>query len=417
MPAPFAVSLTDASPDDSTSSLPDRRFALVAIALAAIAAVLPGNALRAKEVERPSTNSVNTQIAAEAAAHCPLGCTATSRCRPQDRRWVVSTREIDCVAAGDTPALVFYVQDGAGQWQTSDLASFVAAVGATRARFWVHGYKVDPDKAVAMGAAAHDALVDAGEPPLQFVIWSWPAEREGLQIPDIRRKACRTITEAYCLAWLWRQLDHNAELSIAGYSYGARIITGGLHIAAGGTICDLALAADDRQPTSHVRTVLFAAGVDHDALAENGFHGRALIASEALLSIYTSTDRVLRWYHVAVNDRTATALGYVGIAPLPPPEGSDGKFSQMDVSSEIGGVHDWEAYLGNAKVTTAARDALAHRMKEPSATDAATQAATIKSASSRKRATKGQAAKAAAITPMRAAARIDAMQRAAGTAR
>jgi hypothetical protein len=100
-------------------------------------------------------------------------------CRPQDQMWVISTRGVGCPKSGETPALTFAVRDASGKWRDATLDAFVAATAGAQARFWIHGYGVTPEEAVNVGLVAHERFVSTNEPPVRFVVWSWPSDREG----------------------------------------------------------------------------------------------------------------------------------------------------------------------------------------------------------------------------------------------
>lgn len=287
--------------------------------------------------------------------------------------WVVSTRGVACPKSGETPALVFSVRDAAGKWNEAPLGAFVAATARGQTRFWIHGYGVTAEEAVDVGAVAHERFAAADEPPMRFVVWSWPSEREGYRrVKDIREKGCRTQVEAYCLAWLISQMDAEADISMVGYSYGTRVIAGGLHLVGGGELCGLSLdlpvvvLASDQGGNGHVvrptsrncRAVLLAAAMGSDWLVDGGFNEHALGQTSELLSIYSASDRVLKFYPLATSEKHDAALGYRGLASRPPRDEGNGKFAQLDVSYLIGTEHDLETYLGHLEITAAAREAL-----------------------------------------------------------
>jgi hypothetical protein len=163
----------------------------------------------------------------------------------------------------------------------------------------------------------------------------------------------------------------DAQVSAIGYSYGTRVICGGLHLAGGGELAGLQLAGpvvaasmraasvagEQARPARSRRAVLLAAAIGDDWLVEGGLTDRALGQSSATLSIYSSYDRVLRWYAVAARGN-GEALGYRGLAHRPPREDGNGKYAQFDVACLIGTNHDLETYLSRSEITAAAREAL-----------------------------------------------------------
>ena len=72
---------------------------------------------------------------------------------------------------------------------------------------------------------------------IRFVIFSWPSSKvSGGLLNDVRVKAARTGPAGCQLAWLIDQMPAETPLSLVGFSFGARIITGGLHVLAGGSL-------------------------------------------------------------------------------------------------------------------------------------------------------------------------------------
>jgi hypothetical protein len=229
---------------------------------------------------------------------------------------------------------------------------------------------VTAKEAIDVGQVAYERFVSADEPPVRFVVWSWPNQREGRRFKDIREKGCRTDAEAFCLGWLIDKMGPEAEISAIGYSYGTRVITGGLHLVGGGDLDGLrlrttmvnasartAIYGDAARSARACRSVLLAAAMGDEWLVEGGFNSHALEQSSEMLSIYSSCDRVLKWYPVAARDH-GDALGYRGLASQPPREGGNGKFGELDVGYLIGSNHDLETYLGRLEITAAAREVL-----------------------------------------------------------
>jgi hypothetical protein len=312
---------------------------------------------------------------ASTSKHDVGGARASSACRPQDQMWVVSTRGVGCPKSGEAPALCFAVRDAEGVWHETTLDAFLAATAGSQARFWIHGYGVTPEEAVNVGGVAHEQFVASDEPPLKFVVWSWPSEREGYRrVKDIREKGCRAQVESYCLAWLITRMSADADVSMVGYSYGTRIIAGGLHLVGGGELCGglslnlpaVVLASDVGRngavlnaPSRHCRAVMLAAAMGSDWLVEGGFNERALGQTSEMLSIFSSDDRVLKFYPLATKEKHDHALGYRGLATRPVRDDANGKFAELDVNYLIGTDHSLETYLGHLEIAAAARHALA----------------------------------------------------------
>ena len=71
---------------------------------------------------------------------------------------------------------------------------------------------------------------------LRFVIWSWPSDKIKGPLNDIRTKAWRTDTDGYYLGWFLQRMHPQSDIGLIGFSYGARIVSGALHVLAGGEL-------------------------------------------------------------------------------------------------------------------------------------------------------------------------------------
>jgi len=269
-----------------------------------------------------------------------IGCSI----RPADQVWVISTRQLGCIGAIDTPPN-FRVQRllPNDSWASSSIAEFIASDDQSIPTFFVMlGNQVDAGLAVSQGMLAYRALT-AGMPPdqaLRFVIWSWPSDRIHGILKDVRLKAERSTTEGKYLAWTIHQLNPHTEVSVIGFSYGARIATGALHILAGGNLNGFSLTPHaGRTP---LRAVLVAAGLHNYWLAEGQYHGRALEIVDSMLLINNSCDQALKRYRFVDPCTRAEALGYTGTAGWSP---NYHKVRQLDACCDLGKAHDWEMYL------------------------------------------------------------------------
>jgi hypothetical protein len=141
------------------------------------------------------------------------------------------------------------------------------------------------------------------------------------------------------------------KVSLVGHSFGPRIITGALHLMAGGELAGRKLPSDDvaactsgkRAP---VRAVLLAAAEDSDCLAPGGRHGRAFSLLNEVLVTQNGCDKVLRWYSWMCGRGGPEAMGFVG------PCGIDdaNKLAVVDVSATVGKTHDYRCYCSASNV-------------------------------------------------------------------
>ena len=185
-----------------------------------------------------------------------------------------------------------------------------------------------------------------GHAPLRFVIWSWPSEQIRGRLKDYQVKAARTRPVGWQLAWAVDQWPAETPLSLVGYSYGARVVTGALHLLAGGQLGELELRERLHAQRRPVRAALVAAAVDADWIRPGGFHGRALEQVDELVLINNQRDPAMRFYHLPMEGRRPRALGFSG----PPLQGVSSTLTarvrSFDATDVVGRHHALVEYLG-----------------------------------------------------------------------
>ena len=270
--------------------------------------------------------------------------------------WLVSTRDVPhCDDPGAAPAgLCYWRLDDDCQWSPAEAADFLATdAAATPTVVFIHGNRTDADEAIVKGWYAYEVIrAESGCRPFRYVIWSWPAERVCRRTrPDTQLKVDYSDVESYYLAQWLDQLQPGVKVSLIGHSFGPRIITGALHLLAGGEVAGRSLppgtvaawAGGKRNP---VRAVLLASALDADWLAPSGCHGRALLLAEQMLVTCNGCDRVLRWYPRLYGRGGPEALGFVGPCGIDDAENVE----VVDVACTVGKIHDWRNYCSAANL-------------------------------------------------------------------
>lgn len=263
--------------------------------------------------------------------------------------WLLSTR---CGGCGDCGNAVTYsLWDGCSQWLPSDAAAFAAADNpAIPTIFTIHGNRTDACQAVEMGLQVYSQLKClAGDRVFRLVIWSWPADRIRGPLNDVRTKACRSDVEAVLLAQTVSTINPEVRVSFIGYSFGARAITGALHMLGGGCLDGHALAqAGQRAP---MRAMLLAAALDADWLLPGHRNDKALSQTEQMFITCNGSDPALMRYDLIYGSRCGPdALGYTGPACCGSLGGDAQKLEVVDVSCQVGRTHDWDLYFGAGAV-------------------------------------------------------------------
>lgn len=268
------------------------------------------------------------------------------RLREGDEFWQISSRGLGCgVGADELAGLVVHQYDVAkSAWNERDWDAFHAREANRRTVFYVHGNRVHANLAVSNGWQLYDALRASAEQPLRMVVWSWPSEQIRGPLRDVRAKADRAMDDTYRFGAVLARLPADTPVSIVGYSYGARVVTGGLHLAAGGQLDGRSLRdLPPRDPPMQARIILLGAAEHHHWLQPSSAHGRALSQVEHLLNVYNSCDPALERYRFVDKCERPAALGYCGISleslgELAP------RVEQRDGAWSIGRTHDEGAY-------------------------------------------------------------------------
>jgi hypothetical protein len=177
--------------------------------------------------------------------------------------------------------------------------------------------------------------------PVDWVIWSWPSEKQGILIYDARLKASRTDGQGLYLAWLLRRhAEAQVNTTLIGYSFGGRIITGALHAAAGGSLAGRKVGGPP-VVGGPFDAGLVAPAVDSHWLTSHGYHRLATQNLQRLVLLYNRRDAVLKRYWLIDRVRGRMALGYSGPTAFAPRlDGSRLPVRSRDCSPSIGLQHD-----------------------------------------------------------------------------
>jgi hypothetical protein len=236
---------------------------------------------------------------------------------------------------------------GNRHWQSSDLDSFLKFDPTVPTIIFVHGNQITPGDAKDEGLMLYRRIILHGcdAPKIRLVIYSWPSSKVGGLLKDVREKAARTEPSGWHLAWLLDQMPAETPVSLVGFSFGARIITGGLHVLAGGSLGgDLVLTEHEHPHREPVNVVLMAAASHSYWLAEGQHHGLAMTQVNRMLLINNCDDTAMRYYDLLTPGRGGPqALGLCGPTRI----GHDyaQKIRNRDVSCYVGSEHLFETYL------------------------------------------------------------------------
>jgi hypothetical protein len=224
------------------------------------------------------------------------------------------------------------------------MASLAGANPVVPTVIFVHGNQISPGDAKQEGVALYRRMVWASDSPtpIRYVIFSWPSSKIPGLLRDVRVKALRTRPAGCQLAWVIDQLQGDTPIELIGFSYGARIITGALHILGGGDLNGLTLAArqhPDRQP---MNAVLFAAALNSDWLCPGHYHGLAMTQVDRMMLLNNCSDLAMQYYRFSTTCGNPQALGLCGPTCIDPAGAA--KIRQRDLSRWVD-EHELMAYV------------------------------------------------------------------------
>lgn len=282
--------------------------------------------------------------------------------RPQDDIWLINTHRVGyslgCSREGDDLARLYVAQwQGKQGWRKATIEELLAAEPAALTMLYAHGNRQTPTDAIDRSLRFYRAMLRGSDDPapVRLIIWSWPSSRIPGPLRDARAHAARSDVDAYFLSQLLARWPNDRPLSLVGFSFGARIVTGALQLVAGGSVAGYALPkeriahfqTEERPP---LRAILLAAALDTPWLCPGGYHGLAASMTDRTLNVYNPCDEALKYYHFIARctglrkrRNGPSALGYTGLycaASLP-------NVAQFSVGPYVGKSHDVRHYTGS----------------------------------------------------------------------
>ena len=212
---------------------------------------------------------------------------------------------------------------------------------------YVHGNRVAPGRDLSDGLEVYRSLKMAGKTrtPVRYIIWSWPSTPIPGPVKDFRAKATLTQPVAWQFAWFLNQLPANSNLSLVGYSYGARVVSGAMHLLGGGHLGNLRLNIPHRQERSPVRAALIAAAYNETWIKPGNYYGRTIQVTDRLIVSTNKQDPAMRFYHLSNGRGRVHALGRAGVQH-PSSLGAAANWVRLvDFSDKVGRSHSLKDYL------------------------------------------------------------------------
>ena len=270
-----------------------------------------------------------------------------------DDVWLVSTRAMGTICASRAMDRGLYCQrlirtpQGDAAWKAADWRSLMSSAVDLPTVVYVHGNRVEPGEDRTQGMQVYQSL-KANQlqiRPIRFVIWSWPSDKIPGPIKDYLVKAQRTNPAAWQLAWVLDKLPVDDQISLVGYSYGTRVVSGAAQLLAGGRLGTLALSERTHPHRPPVQAALIAAAFDADWVQPGQFYGQSLTQFRRLILGTNQHDPAMRFYHLSNGRGRMHALGKAGIHQPATLGSATRRIRQVDFSSEVGRSHALVDYL------------------------------------------------------------------------
>lgn len=291
-----------------------------------------------------SFSAWNDVHAADSAVDC-------NRCvvRPGDEYWQISSRGLpDLEPCSTLTPVTFRVSKWDGcRWIQSDQQQFTASFElrpTVRTVIYSHGNWMTYENGHCRATYVYGRVSQRAEEAIRFVAYTWPSQRTGRPVRDVYEKADRSNTDTYYFAHLLSSIPAESPLGIIGFSFGGRVVCGGLHMVSGGRLegRNSPVWSTPRQ----VRLGLIAPAFDRTWLVANHPYGEAINSVDRVVNIYNSRDPVLRRFRFLDRVSAPIAAGFTGLADprATEPLRSDERIRQFDCSDAVGSSHDEMTY-------------------------------------------------------------------------
>lgn len=277
----------------------------------------------------------------------------------EDEIWLVSSRGIGCPGCDDSG--LSFQQRRDCTWVGAARADFDRSLEASmQTVVFVHGNRTDLSYAVRRGLQAYQSFISQAPriAPIRFVIWAWPSEQESLGLRDFREKADRADLEGCLFGTFLSRLPSDQQLNLIAYSYGSRIVLGGVSMLTGNSLLGRTVSLPEGYSPPPMRVTLIAAAAPPGSLLPGARYAPAYSLIDRLVLINNREDRALKLYRLVDRATSSIAMGSQGFATGRLPD-SGLRVAQWDVSRHVGPQHKIDLYFGSSVVGRLVRDQVA----------------------------------------------------------
>lgn len=235
--------------------------------------------------------------------------------RPGDSVWEVSTRHVTSTCSIRCDDNYQVSQFAACSWNTSEKSNLLDDVQQNDVQtiIYVHGNWMPWCDARQRALMIYRSLAARSQTPVRLIAFSWPSEQKERPARDVISKKPLLVANSFHLANFINELPAGQPTGIIGYSFGAAIVTGSLHLLAGGALECQVLGSTDK-PLHLLQVSLMAPAFDRTDLGINGHYSQALQVTDRMVNLYNSQDPILRRFRFFDRSTDPVAAGFSGLA-------------------------------------------------------------------------------------------------------
>lgn len=273
--------------------------------------------------------------------------------------WEVYTRHMPCCmnksAIAQPNFRVYHIENKT--WKPRNIDELFAATSEVGADgiapltiFYVHGNWMTEENTRERVQIINRTLSRYATRPYRLVLLSWPSEREPGIVSNIRENAACADVQAHYLSYLVNHVSPASQVSMLGFSFGGRTVTGALHLLGGGAINGIGSPMNSGEALPQFRVTLVAPAVDRNWISPNGRFNAAPSTIDAMVNLYNSQDPVLRRFRFINSVNNSIAAGFRGFGLVSDPRSTrpldmgDIPIQQFDCGSLVGNSHDEKSY-------------------------------------------------------------------------
>ncbi|MBQ3387953.1 MAG: hypothetical protein IJG60_01915 [Thermoguttaceae bacterium] len=185
------------------------------------------------------------------------------------------------------------------------------------------------------------------ETPYRLVIWKWPSERQDQRIrSDSQMKAYLADLNGFYLASFLNAINGTgADVTLLGFSFGARTIGSALELLAGGVSLGRTIPEEMRYTAGNrYHAILLAGACNYGDFSTRGqyAHGSALLSS--MVNVFNPVDSALRFYPLLYGPAGPQAVGVAPVDPNTAPTSYKDRLWSIN-SSAYGPQHNFDNLL------------------------------------------------------------------------